>query len=149
MSLVSLPRLRGRARDAGFALPTAIFLVVVLAALAAFMVRVSITASSSQALDFQATRAYQAARAGIEWAAYLTLDPDNSGVDPDPCPASPSSVTLDGVLAQFTVSVTCARTLETDGATSVAIYQIMSTASTGTTGTNGYVERVISTVLAK
>lgn len=53
--------------ESGFVLPTAIFLLVVLAALATYMVSLSRTSHISSALDVQGTRTYLAARAGIEW----------------------------------------------------------------------------------
>jgi MSHA biogenesis protein MshP len=57
----------------GFLLVTAIFLLVILAALGAFILTISGTQQTSSALDVQGTRAYQAARAGIEWASYQVL----------------------------------------------------------------------------
>ncbi|MES2772190.1 MAG: hypothetical protein V4623_09535, partial [Pseudomonadota bacterium] len=54
----------------GFALISAILLLVVLAALAGFVISVSTTQSRSQALDIQNAQAQQAARAGLEWIAY-------------------------------------------------------------------------------
>ena len=50
--------------ESGFVLPTAIFLLVVLAALATYMVSLSRTSHISSALDVQGTRAYLAARHG-------------------------------------------------------------------------------------
>lgn len=54
----------------GFALPSAIFLLVILAALGAFIVNISTGQHASQALDISGERAYQAAYAGREWARY-------------------------------------------------------------------------------
>ncbi len=117
--------------QAGFVLPTAIFLLVILAALAAYMVSLSRTSHISSALDIQGVRAYQAARAGIEWAAWQVVDPQAVQPTPTPCPASPSVVALTGTLANFNVSVTCARTMATDGADQVMVYQVTSTATSG------------------
>jgi len=55
--------------QSGFLLVTAIFLLVVLAALGAFILTISGTQQTSSALDVQGARAYQAARAGIESAS--------------------------------------------------------------------------------
>jgi Tfp pilus assembly protein PilX len=57
----------------GFLLVTAIFLLVILAALGAFILTISGTQQTSSALDVQGSRAYQAARAGIDWASYQLL----------------------------------------------------------------------------
>ena len=135
--------------ESGFVLPTAIFLLVVLAALASYMVSLSRTSHISSALDIQGARAYQAARAGIEWAAWQVVDPQNLQPSPTPCPASPTALTLTGTLAAFAVSVTCTRTVETDGADTVAIYQITSTASTGLAGEVDFVQRQIQASFSK
>ena len=85
-----------RAIQRGFAAIAAIFLVVVLAALGAFMVTFSNTAQLTSAQDVQGSRAYWAARGGLEWAIASTT----AAVA---CPASPTSLTLNG----FAVAVSC------------------------------------------
>jgi Tfp pilus assembly protein PilX len=59
-------------RQQGFSLVTAIFLLVVLAGLGAVMATFFTNQQQSSALDVMGSRAYQAARAGIEWAVYDT-----------------------------------------------------------------------------
>lgn len=135
--------------ESGFVLPTAIFLLVVLAALATYMVSLSRTSHTSGALDIQGSRAYQAARVGIEWAAWQVVDPQGLQPSPAPCPASPTTLTLGGTLAAFAVEVRCTQTLTTDGADTVAVYQIISTATSGAVGEVGYVERRIQASFAK
>jgi MSHA biogenesis protein MshP len=135
--------------ESGFVLPTAIFLLVVLAALASYMVSLSRTSHISSALDIQGARAYQAARAGIEWAAWQVVDPQALQPSPAPCPASPTVLTLTGTLAAFAVSVTCTRTVETDGADTIAIYKITSTASTGLAEEVDFVQRQIQASFSK
>lgn len=143
------------AAEAGFVLPTAIFLVVILAALGGYMVTLSRTTNMSGALDIQGARAYQAARAGIEWAAWRVVDPQNLLPAPTPCPASPFTVAepgptaLAGTLASFTVVVDCRYFPEVDGATSVSVYQVISTATSGVWGSVDYVERQIQGSFSK
>jgi MSHA biogenesis protein MshP len=135
--------------ESGFVLPTAIFLLVILAALAAYMVSLSRTSHISSALDIQGARAYQAARAGIEWAAWQIVDPQNlPPTSATLCPA-PATLTLAGTLAAFNVNVTCIRTPATDGADAVAIYQITSTATSGAVGELDYVDREIQASFSK
>jgi len=88
-------------RQAGVGLVTAIFLLVVIAGLAAVMVSVFTTQQASSQLDQQGTRAYQAARAGIEWGLFRARQADS-------CVAS-SSFTLPAAsnLSAFTVTVSC------------------------------------------
>ena len=140
---------RARLSESGFVLPTAIFLLVILGALGAYMVSLSRTSHISSALDIQGGRAYQAARAGIEWGAWQVVDPQALQSSPAPCPASPTALTLTGTLAAFAVNVSCTRTLATDGADTVAIYQIMSTATSGIVGEMDYVERQIQASFSK
>ncbi len=74
-------------RQSGFAAIAAIFVLVVLAALGAFMVTSSNTQQLTSALDVQGSRAYWAARAGLEWG--LALAKTNGA-----CPAATSSFTV-------------------------------------------------------
>lgn len=135
--------------QAGFALVTAIFLLVVLAALGAFMVNISTTQHSGSMLDVQGARAYQAARAGVEWGAYQVLNPENS----DPlgaraaCPAT-GALALGGSLSGFTVAVACSLTQATEGARWVRVYQLTSTAHAGTPGGTDYVDRRVTATIA-
>lgn len=100
----------------GFTIVAAIFLLVVLAALGAFIVAVSTTSSISSALDVQGARAYQAARAGVEWGVYQV-----NGSTPTPfdatnpngrsCTFSSTGTNLSiptgTTLTPFTVTVKC------------------------------------------
>lgn len=132
--------------ERGFALPSAIFLLVVLAALGAYLVTLSRTSHLTAALDVHSARAYQAARAGIEWAAWQVIVPPGPAT---PCPPSPSPLTLGATLALFSVTVECRRSDVSDGAETVSVYQIRSTATAGAAGEPDYVERRIEAVFAK
>ena len=142
----------------GFTLVTAIFLLVVLAMLGAFMLTLTSLQQSSSVLDVQGVRAYQAARAGIEWGAFQGLDPNNaigSAALPT-CPASPTHLTLAGSLSPFTVTVTCSATSTTEGNRNVATYFIVATACNQSSGScpnatpsAGYLERQVQATLAK
>src|SRR3990172_9634013 len=57
----------------GFSLVSGIFVRVVIAAVGTFAVTLSTTQHQSAALDVMGARAYQAARAGVEWGAYQAL----------------------------------------------------------------------------
>jgi MSHA biogenesis protein MshP len=65
--------IRSARRSAGVGLITAIFLLVVLAGLGVAMVSVFTAQQTTSTLDEQGARAYQAARAGIEWGVYQRL----------------------------------------------------------------------------
>ena len=55
-------------KQAGFTLVTAIFIVVILALLGGYMVSLSGVQRMTTVHALQGAKAYQAARAGIEWA---------------------------------------------------------------------------------
>jgi len=159
------PNNLARFAQRGFSLPTAIFLLVVLLLLGAFVVSITGTQQSALALDVQGVRAYQAARAGIEWAAYHALDPNNvlnpSTCSPAPqmpsCPPDTNLPPLAGSLEPFTVTVTCATTATTEGNHEVRVFRVVATACNqpqvgncpNSAPATGYVERRLEAVLSK
>lgn len=134
--------MRLNSRQRGFSIVSAIFLLVVLSALGAFMLTFSNVQQMTSAQDLQGSKAYQAARTGIEWGAYQALQ--NSS-----CNASAVTIPLGGNLAGFTLTVSCTNTAYTEGGTPVNLYQITSTASSGTLGSTTYIERQLQATLAK
>lgn len=148
-----------RTRQRGFTMVSAIFLVVVLAALGAFIVVVSTSQQIGSAMDVQGARAYQAARAGIEWGTYqvwnLNLAGRNNGVCPaDTTFAFPATA---ATLAGFSVTVTCVATVDPGGHGGPTVYSITAIACNipagapatcpGTASSSGYVERRISVAI--
>jgi MSHA biogenesis protein MshP len=131
----------------GFSLVSAIFLLVVLAVLGVAMVSFSTMQNQSQALDVMGSRAYQAAQAGIEWAAYTILATSPVVPGGTVIPAGE----LAGDLSGFSVSVAyaVASAVDTtvyppDGTTgTVWSYTIQASAVWGAPGTENYVARVI------
>lgn len=126
-----------RHNQTGFAAIAAMFLVVVLAALGAFMVSFSNTQQVTSAQDVQGTRAYWASRAGLEWGIASAVGA---------CPASPTTLSVNG----FAVTVTCTQSVYTDSGT-VNIFRITSVATpTGVAqGGVGYIERSLSVSLER
>lgn len=143
----------------GISIVTAIFLMVVLAMLGAFMLSITALQQASSQLDVQGARAYHAARTGVEWGAWQVLDPNNAiGTAALPtCPASPTNLTLAGSLSTFTVTVTCSATSTTEGNRNVGAYFIVATAcnqpSAGScpnaAPSAGYLERQMQATLSK
>ena len=110
-----------RDHQAGISLVTAIFLIVVLAALGAIVVTVSGLQHTSSARDVMGSKAYQAARAGIEWGAYKVLQQaalPGAGVCPAPSTSIPMPAGTD--LTGLTVNVDCALTNWIEGARTAA-----------------------------
>jgi MSHA biogenesis protein MshP len=129
-------------RQGGFAIVSAVFLIVILALLGAMIVSLSTTQQVSSARDLAGSRAYFAAKAGIEWGAYQVLQAGS-------CSASTTLPALSGSAAGFTVVVACSASSPVDEAgTSVVVYQITSTASIGTVGALDYAERQLQAVVS-
>jgi MSHA biogenesis protein MshP len=138
---------RSRPTQRGFAAIAAIFLVVVLAALGAFMVTFSNTQQLTAAQDLQGSRAYWAARAGLEWAiaSVVATAPVAPAVTPAAtCPTSPTTLSIES----FSVLITCARQTYTEATAEVRIFQFKSVAvSAGSVGSIGYIERSVSATI--
>jgi MSHA biogenesis protein MshP len=139
-------------RAAGFTLVSVLFIIVVLAALGAAIASVSTRQHLGSAAEVDSARALQAARAGLEWAAFQVLR------NPAPPAAAPScfgtaSFTVSG-LTNYTITVSCSQTAGTDGSTALAFYQLTATAcnapssgacpNTGANPSNTYVERQLT-----
>ncbi|MDO8291698.1 MAG: hypothetical protein Q7T29_02330 [Gallionella sp.] len=129
----------------GFSLVSAIFLLVVIAALGAFAVTLSTTQQQSSALDVLGARAYQAARTGIEWGAYQILRNGGACAAATTLPAG----TLAGTLSGFDVTVNCVSTAHTEAGLPVTIYQLTSTATQGVIASPSYVERQMTVTIAQ
>jgi len=134
----------------GFSLVSAIFLLVVLAGLGAAMVSFSTTQNQAQSLDLMGSRAYQAASAGVEWAAYNIMT--TPGVSsPAAVVFTPGTATaLAGNLSDFAVTVSYNAVSAVDAVnvgetpTTVWSYDITASAVWGAPGTENYVMRVLS-----
>lgn len=122
-------------RPHGFALISAIFILVVLAVLAGVAVQVSSMQHVGSALDVQGAQAYQAARAGIEWGLYRQKRDDQ-------CAATANFNDNAPALSAFTITVTCAATGGVFLITATACNQpVDSNCPNTTTPSDGYVER--------
>jgi MSHA biogenesis protein MshP len=143
-------------REQGFSLISAIFLVVVIAVLSTFAVTLSTTQQQSAALDMLGLRAYQAARAGIEWGAFQITHSSVAGTGfaagcQSAAVASQVPTLPAAQLSVFSVGITCGATSYVDGVSGV-LYELTSTASGvngATPGSPDYVERKIRATIAQ
>lgn len=129
--------MKSKPTQRGFAAIAAIFLVVILAALGAFMVTFSNTQQLTSAQDFQGTKAYWAARAGLEWGLA-------SANVSSACPSS-SPFAVDGI----TVTVNCNLATYSEAVASVKLIQLTAVARSGAAGSVSYIERSVSATLEK
>lgn len=96
----------------------------------------------------QASRAYQAASAGVEWATVRVL---NAGTVVATCGAAPATPTTNAFavtgpgLDGFNVSVTCSYTRHQEASDCFNVYRITSTAQSGVYGDPYFASRQIET----
>jgi MSHA biogenesis protein MshP len=145
----------------GFSLITAIFLLVVIAALGAMMVTFFAAQQQSSAIDLLGSRAYQTARAGMEWGAFQITQSQVAGPSfATACQGGTSSVptypsaqpTLTGTpLSQYSLADSCFATQYMEGTNSFWVYTITATSSGvngATPGSTDYVRRAIQATIA-
>lgn len=130
--------------QSGFSLVSAIFLLVVIAALGLFSVTISTTQQQSSTMNALGSRAYQAAKAGMEWSIYrITKDGETCATLTQPIMPAGTQLSV------FTVAVNCTSTGPyTDGTAGFSVYELTSIATTaGAVGSLGYLERQVRVVI--
>lgn len=156
-----------QARSRGFAVASAVFILVILAVLAAAITLMTTQTQTEHARDTLGSRAYQAARAGLDWGAYQVLDPNNTtatsgtanlpscpGAAGNACPtaAAPSSSTMPTtplagtVLAGIGVTLACSCADFSESGRNIRVYQLRATASVG--AGNAAIERQLTARVA-
>lgn len=128
----------------GFMLIAAMFLLIVLSFLGIAMTTMATVRDQEVAMDTMGTRAYQAALAGLEWVSFQVANSPINAVAPAACAPTISQGNLGGALSKFAVAVTCQTTAVTEYGATVWIYNITSSATTGSIATNDYVRRDVS-----
>ncbi|HVC50064.1 MAG TPA: hypothetical protein VND43_07895 [Burkholderiales bacterium] len=129
-----------RYHQAGFGLALAVFILVILASLGAYLALVVPTQASENGQAFQTERAYQAARAGMEWGLYQVMRRNL-------CAAS-QSISMAPDMPGFSVMVTCQETTAQESGQTVTFATLTSTASYGISGQQDYVEREVQATVA-
>jgi MSHA biogenesis protein MshP len=120
-------------RERGFSLVSAIFLLVVLAGLGVYAVRINTMQQQTVTASLRGAQAFHAARAGIAWGAYRSFDADT-------CVSGTLNLT-EGAASGFTVSVTCTQSSHTEGTTTMIVFVLEARAESGAYGGPDYVSR--------
>ncbi len=129
--LVADPQIK--ARQSGFTLVTALFLLIVVSLLSVYLINFRNVQQSTVVFGQQGARAMQAAQTGIEWGIYESVVNGNCG---------PNVFTASGTaLSAYNINVTCSSSAHTEAAVLITTYRLTSTAQTGTYGTLDYVYR--------
>ena len=131
-----------RPAQTGFAAIAAIVIVVLLAALGSFMVSISNTQQLSSSQDVQGSRAYWAARAGLEWA--VVAIPASPALCPSSTSTQVAAASVPSPIEGFAIQVWWSRTTHAEGAATPTIYQLESRATTGTVGSIGFTDRSVT-----
>lgn len=121
----------------GLSLVSAVFLLVVLAGLGVYAVRINTLQQQTVTAGLRGAQAFQAARTGVAWAAYQAL---NAGT----CAAATLNLT-EGATAGFRVSVQCAESVHTEGSSTVRVFVFDVRAEAGVYGGPDYVSRRVQT----
>lgn len=128
-------------KQQGFSIVSAVFILIVLSLLSAFMVNIAGVQRATGTLALNGARVFYAAKSGIEWGSYNAMS-----INPKTNFNQTFNITAgDGFNSN--VSVSGIYTSTTESGTTIDIYTITSTASFGSSGTLDYVSRqIIATV---
>ena len=128
---------RGPQSQQGFSLIAAIFLLVVLAGLGAYAVRLNTLQQQSVTAALRSAQAFEAARTGAAWGAFRAV---NLGL----CGAASLTLT-EGAATGFRVSVQCTQSSHVEGTTAVRVFVLDVRAEAGVYGGPDYVSRRLQT----
>jgi MSHA biogenesis protein MshP len=146
---------RPNRHQSGFVLVLAVFMLVMLASIAAYLLTISNLQVQTAAQDELGARAYQSARTGIDWGAYQILRaPAQTFATACTAGSTTQTIALAGQLAGFSVAVACqAGASQAEGANTYRAYAITATACNQAScpGANNatYVERQLKIALVK
>lgn len=114
-------------RQRGFALVAAMFVMIIIALVIVAMTRLAVNQHGTNSLAIQQARAYQAARAGLEWGITRAVAGN--------CATSSTVSMVGSNLSEFTVSLNCASLGYSDeNGTALSIYTLTATAQNGAPG---------------
>jgi MSHA biogenesis protein MshP len=117
----------------GMALISAVFLIVVILALAAVVLSLSTVQQDTGTKSLLTARVYYGAKAGLEWGI-------QQAIATGACAGAtwgPGTNPMQGALASVSVTVTCTASAYAGG----TVYYLTSQATTGTIGNLNYAER--------
>ncbi len=135
--------MRPERRETGFGLVAAMFLIVIVALVIAAMARLAVTQNATTSMAIQQARAYQAARAGIEYGIARVL-----GASPNSCNDDNDDFEIDGF--SISIGMTChepVENIEEEGRVNVLFFEIRAKAEYGLPGSADYAYRQLTVVV--
>lgn len=128
-------------KQAGFSIVMAIFILVVLSLLGSYMVNLSGVQHATSTYAIQGARAYQSARAGVEWAVAIISAGGTSTSICNTITAAPLS--FSGING-FSVSLTCTPQTFSEGTDNPIVYNITALSEYGAYNSANYISRNIA-----
>lgn len=128
-------------KEKGVSLITAIFLVVIVASIGAYMVTIGQTQQQTTALSVLGTRGMNAAASGLEWGIQRAVQAAAAGLD-----CSPGTVNFNlnaTTLNNFNVVVGCSVQSFEEGTTMYNVYTLTSTANMNVFGNPDFISRTL------
>jgi len=122
----------------GFALISAIFILVVLGLLGVFVVRIAAVGNATTVFAMEGERAYYAAMSGFQWGAY------QANVNSS-CSAGTVLSMTEGAMAGFSAIIECYSQVTSEG----TLYWISAKSQKGNIGSADYVSRTVKGVIVK
>jgi len=136
-------------RVEGFSIVSVVFLLVILALIATYIINIGVLTRMSSTYAIQGQRAYFATKSGLEWIVFQVTN----GAGPYNCPAGsipPSSITISPLqqgLSNFQVVVTCSQITYNEGGNSFNLFFVTAQGTYGTLGKPDYYSRqIVATV---
>ena len=125
-------------KQGGFMLITAIFILIVLGLLGGYMVRLSGVQHATSSYALQAARAYQVAKAGLDWGiAKIKSGGDCAAVN------AQTALSFPGITG-FTVALSCMRTAAIfEGINNPTFYKLTAKSVFGSYNSTDYVAREV------
>jgi MSHA biogenesis protein MshP len=124
------------ARESGFALVAAMFIVVILALLGIMMVTIGGMERATATTALRGTQAYFAARSGVEWGVFRAVTAASCSAS---TPFALSGAGLDG----FALTVQCTSTQHREQSDTYNVFVITATATSNNFGNIDFVSRII------
>ncbi|MCG8324078.1 MAG: hypothetical protein MI673_01055 [Thiotrichales bacterium] len=130
-----------RISQRGVSLVTAIFLVVVVASIGAYMVTIGQTQQRTTALSVLGEHGMNAAASGLEWAIHRAVQAAAAGLNcaPGTVNFTPAAPALDN----FNVTVTCSVQNFEEGTTNYNVYSLSATAAMNAFGNPDFISRTL------
>ena len=126
----------------GFSIVTAIFIMVIMGMLGAYMVSISGVQRTTSSYALLGASAYKAAGSGVQWAIYQAFN-DTAAT----CGGAPSTTTIHTFtpagagLNGFNVTATCSYTRHQEGGSCFYLFFVTAKAEYGTYGGPDYISR--------